>query len=261
MWSNCSRKLRCSGFGLNSYLSSGKSSAMVISRRPTSFHCSRTACDGLDAGLGGSFFAASCADMHNIATPIANTTPHNLTRFFMACFLRFVPFELGTPLPTHRPPEGFPFSAKLRTLSFGPGSSYASKVQPVIRIPRSPHVKIVFCSWENDCEWARTASCRHHPRHFRGALPFATVLAPLSLADHLPLGPPVASPGTPVNVLDSSLFDGFHADSCPLHGALGTDPPEFLDCRADRAVVLQRAFCLSFSEDSPWVGACLALVP
>src|SRR6202522_870076 len=60
--SNCSAKLRCAGVGLKSYLSSGKSSAIAISLRPISFHCSSTACDALGAGFGAEpCFAVSCA--------------------------------------------------------------------------------------------------------------------------------------------------------------------------------------------------------
>src|SRR5580700_10836164 len=48
------------GAGLKSYLSSGKSSAMAMSLRPISFHCSRTAPAALDAGFGAaSFFGMS----------------------------------------------------------------------------------------------------------------------------------------------------------------------------------------------------------
>src|SRR5258708_7584134 len=80
-----------SGCGLYSYLSSGKSSAMAISFRPTSFHCSRMACDGLGAGFGGSFFAASCASTGITASPMANAKLANLIHFIMVSLLRFVP--------------------------------------------------------------------------------------------------------------------------------------------------------------------------
>src|SRR4029077_6631381 len=62
-----------SACGLYSYLSSGKSSAIAISFLPMSFHCSSTACDGLGAGFGGSFFAASCASTGIAANPAHNT--------------------------------------------------------------------------------------------------------------------------------------------------------------------------------------------
>src|ERR1700674_4039679 len=66
--------VRESACGLYSYLSSGKSSAMAISFLPMSFHCSSTACDGLGAGFGGSFFAASCASTGIAANPAHSTT-------------------------------------------------------------------------------------------------------------------------------------------------------------------------------------------
>src|SRR6266849_8364966 len=65
--------VRESACGLYSYLSSGKSSAIAISFLPTSFHCSSTACDGLGAGFGASFFAASCASTGIAVRPAHNT--------------------------------------------------------------------------------------------------------------------------------------------------------------------------------------------
>src|SRR5580698_4735802 len=60
--SNCSAKLRCAGVGLKSYLSSGKSSAMAMSLRPTSFQESSTTFNSGSAGLtAASFFIASWA--------------------------------------------------------------------------------------------------------------------------------------------------------------------------------------------------------
>ena len=70
----------------------------MISFRPMSFHCSSTASDGLGAGLGGSFFAASCAATGIAAIPMANTTPTNLIHFVMAFFPPFRPHS-GRALP------------------------------------------------------------------------------------------------------------------------------------------------------------------
>src|SRR6266404_2797392 len=56
--------VRESGFGLYSYLSSGKSYAIAISLRPTSFHCSIIAADGTKAGFGGYF--GLCDDGHRL---------------------------------------------------------------------------------------------------------------------------------------------------------------------------------------------------
>src|SRR6266481_1671490 len=80
-----------SACGLYSYLSSGKSSAIAISFLPMSFHCSSTACDGLGAGFGGSFFAASCAITGNTANPMANARLASLIHFIMVSLLSFVP--------------------------------------------------------------------------------------------------------------------------------------------------------------------------
>src|ERR1700733_232723 len=58
--SSCSAKLRCAGVGLKSYLSSGKSSAMAMSLRPTSFQESSTTFASGSAGLtAASFLIAS----------------------------------------------------------------------------------------------------------------------------------------------------------------------------------------------------------
>src|SRR5450755_3772465 len=60
-WSSCSAKLRWAGVGLKSYLSSGKSSAMAMTFRATSFQVSSRTFDGPSAGLTAAFFMASCA--------------------------------------------------------------------------------------------------------------------------------------------------------------------------------------------------------
>src|SRR6266403_2201266 len=85
--------VRESGFGLYSYLSSGKSSAIAISLRPTSFHCSMIAADGLKAGFGGSFalLASVCA-----TTGIAarNATAHNAVKNL----IRFIFLSSNVPV-------------------------------------------------------------------------------------------------------------------------------------------------------------------
>src|SRR6266403_2897422 len=85
--------VRESGFGLYSYLSSGMSSAIAISLRPTSFHCSMIAADGPRAGFGGSFglLASVCA-----TTGIAarNATAHNLP----INFIRFISLSFDAPV-------------------------------------------------------------------------------------------------------------------------------------------------------------------
>src|SRR5438445_5004787 len=87
--SNTPRNVLESGFGLKSYLSSGKSSAMVINFRPISFHCSSTACEGLGAGFGGAFFVASCASVGNTANPMAKARPATHLSFFIFPSLRY----------------------------------------------------------------------------------------------------------------------------------------------------------------------------
>src|SRR5262249_13301023 len=80
---SCSAKLRCSGLGLKSYLSSGKSSAMAISFRPISFQESSTTFSSGSAALGGpSFFAPSC-ECAGIANVAANKARARNISFFI----------------------------------------------------------------------------------------------------------------------------------------------------------------------------------
>src|SRR6266853_592622 len=132
-----SRNVRDSACGLNPNLSSGKSSAIMISFRPISFHCSSTACEGLGAGFGGSFFAASCATAGSIANPIAKAHPATHLSFFI--FLSSVTSERRTyllsdvPLRQAFPPDWLRSTnhdqhrTALRYLAFRGGSSYAVK--------------------------------------------------------------------------------------------------------------------------------------
>src|SRR5213080_4328322 len=62
---------------------------MVINFRPISFHCSSTACEGLGAGFGGAFFAASCANAGNTANPMAKARPATHLSFFIFPSLRY----------------------------------------------------------------------------------------------------------------------------------------------------------------------------
>src|SRR5437588_10874919 len=62
---------------------------MVINFRPISFHCSSTACEGLGAGLGGSFFAASCASTGITPNPMAKASPATHLSFFIFPSLRY----------------------------------------------------------------------------------------------------------------------------------------------------------------------------
>jgi hypothetical protein len=61
---------------------------MMINFRPMSFHCSSTACEGLGAGFGGSFFAASCASAGIATNPVANAKPATHFGFIIFSFLR-----------------------------------------------------------------------------------------------------------------------------------------------------------------------------
>src|SRR5690242_1113604 len=91
---------------------------MTINLRPISFHCSRRACEGLGAGLGGSFFAASCANAGSAAIPVANAKPANLRLISMVTLLNLAPATSGALLSSDgRTSE--PFSAFEAHLSFG----------------------------------------------------------------------------------------------------------------------------------------------
>src|SRR5713226_8306364 len=115
---------------------------MAISFRPMSFHCSSTACDGLGAGFGGSFFAASCAITGIIANPIPNTKPANLFYFVMVFLLSFA-----------RKPDVLSFRRMTRPcVSSNPGHGTCpselfilhSKGACFMQTPTLGHVKLVF---------------------------------------------------------------------------------------------------------------------
>src|SRR5277367_732686 len=57
---------------------------MAISFRPISFHDSSTAVDGPGAGLGGSFFAASCPRTPPATSPATTNTPASIFHFVIA---------------------------------------------------------------------------------------------------------------------------------------------------------------------------------
>src|SRR5260370_38796097 len=83
---------------------------MIVSLRPISFHCSSTACEGLGAGFGGSFFAVSCPSTGNTANPAANANPAAHFSFFIFPLLPYAPRRGGR--------EVFPSNAPLQqTLS------------------------------------------------------------------------------------------------------------------------------------------------
>src|SRR5208337_2677389 len=83
-------KVRDSGAGLYAYLSSGKSSAMAMSLRPMSFHCSSTASEGLSAGFGSAFFMfMSCARIGSTARHAANKTAAKKGIFLIFLSFRF----------------------------------------------------------------------------------------------------------------------------------------------------------------------------
>src|SRR5260370_4985251 len=108
----------------------------MISFRPISFHCSSTACDGLGAGFGGSFFAASCATTGNTANPIAKA--HPATHFSFFIFLSSVTPERRTFFPSDAPSrQAFPQSTVLlvsATPRLQRRSSYALMPSPSLHI-------------------------------------------------------------------------------------------------------------------------------
>src|SRR6266436_4256566 len=127
---------------------------MIISFRPISFHCSSTACEGLGAGFGGSFFVASCATAGSTTNPVANTNPATHLSFFIFSLLRYAPTRSGRSFlqtrhsATRFPPVG-PISrdqhcTRLRYLAFRGGFILRSKMAPVMRNSQPPRGKIVF---------------------------------------------------------------------------------------------------------------------
>src|SRR5712692_5441570 len=119
---------------------------MVINFRPMSFHCSSTACDGLGAGFGGSFFAASWAIKGSVASPKPNTSPPTFVHFVMVPLLRFArnPDVLSfrrTTLPGVSPKPSFTWPAVP-----GPprGFILRSKTACVMHIPKPRMVNLYF---------------------------------------------------------------------------------------------------------------------
>src|SRR5882762_5601509 len=126
----------------------------MISFRPMSFHCSSTACEGLGAGFGGSFFAASCATAGSTAIPIAKANPATHFSFFI--FLSSVTPERRTfflsdaPLRQAFPPTGpdqqttITIEPHCGTWPFCGGSSYAVKPSRSCDIPQPRMVNLYF---------------------------------------------------------------------------------------------------------------------
>jgi len=126
----------------------------MISFRPMSFHCSSTACEGLGAGFGGSFFAASCATAGSTAIPIAKANPATHFSFFI--FLSSVTPERRTFFPSDAPlRQAFPptgpdqqttitIEPHCGTWPFCGGSSYAVKPSRSCDIPQPRMVNLYF---------------------------------------------------------------------------------------------------------------------
>src|SRR5260370_12495091 len=105
---------------------------MIVSLRPISFHCSSTACEGLGAGFGGSFFAVSCPSTGNTANPAANANPAAHFSFFIFPLLRYAPRRGGRTF--------FPSDVPLRqTLSSRPAPSPPPSRIYLYRGTRPPH--------------------------------------------------------------------------------------------------------------------------
>src|SRR5437588_6919122 len=110
---------------------------MVINFRPISFHCSSTACEGLGAGFGGAFFAASCANAGNTANPMAKARPATHLSFFIFPSLRYAQkpdvhsfrraAKPGVSFNQHRLSQTY--------LAPAGGSSYAVKPSSSCKIP------------------------------------------------------------------------------------------------------------------------------
>src|SRR5207244_4597247 len=83
------------------------------------------------------------------------------------------------------------------------------------------------------------------PEPMRAALPVAAFLVPLPLAGHRALGPLMAASRAAAGLCSSAGSHGFHAGSRGDYGSCQPYSPDFLDNRAYRPLVLQRAVCLS----------------
>src|SRR5260370_13282687 len=127
---------------------------MIISFRPISFHCPSTACEGLGAGFGGSFFVASCATAASTANPVANANPATHLTFFIFPPLRCAPTRSGRSfLQTRHSAKRFPPAGPIshdqhctrpRYLAFRGGFILGGKMPPVMLISQPPHRKLRF---------------------------------------------------------------------------------------------------------------------
>src|SRR5690349_4129274 len=120
---------------------------MMINFRPISFHCSSTACDGLGAGFGGSFFAASCATAGNTASPVANANPATHFSCFIVSLLRSP--RMGRDVLSIRRAAAQGVSPVQRSLllrypAFRGGSSYAVIQSPSSHIPIPRMLNLYF---------------------------------------------------------------------------------------------------------------------
>src|SRR5260370_13182754 len=253
-----------SGCGLYSYFSSGKSSAMMISFRPMSFHCSSTACEGLGAGFGGSFFAASCASTGSAANPAAKTTPPTHFSFFMFSFLRYVPTRSGRSLlQTHHSAGRFPQPA----MAWGavPGSLRGfilrSKIASVMQNSQPRHGKLVFCAWgRRHCELGLSAASHcHRFMHFDSAVSLAAFLVPRPLARHVALGAAPATSRRTAGLCHSSPAGHRHHVSRLGPRPWRLRPPKLRHDRDHRPLVFQRTLLVSFRPDGSRLRAPLAI--
>src|SRR5260370_31441099 len=92
-WTRLALKVRDSGAGLYPYLSSGKSSAMAISFRPISFHCSSKGSEGLGAGLGSVFLASWARRGCTVRQAVSRSAKSRPSRFIASLLFVLVPID------------------------------------------------------------------------------------------------------------------------------------------------------------------------
>src|SRR5712692_6875280 len=228
-----------------------------------SFHCSSTACDGLGAGFGGSFFAASCANTGSTANPIAKASPATHFSFLIFSFLRYarkpdvLSFRRATP-PSVSPRPALTWTA---VPGLPRGFILRSKPVPVMQNSQPPHGKLVLCTWgEPSRELGLSAAAhRNWLEHSDAALSFAALLVPRSLARHLALGSATA-PSWRQGRLHRSPPPGnrYHVSRLGLR-PWRLRPPKLHNDRYHRPLVFQHLVCISSRQNSSRAGTPLAL--
>src|SRR5579859_523713 len=162
---------------------------MAISLRPISFHDSRMACDGLGAGFGGAFVAASCARAGSARNAAANAIPAKQNSFFIsssvALWWRRLSFETyGAARSVSAVRQ-----ILLRKWDAGTGKPVRKLRSPCQIVSPAAHGKLKVQAGRHFCEcWLAVGPAGNRPRVVVAHHLFPIFLVPRTLAAHCELG-------------------------------------------------------------------------